>query len=87
MCRVRAVLVIPAAIDFSPCGRTPSGCLVLRGFCRGNTYRMEGDGIKASARNPCIHAATKYPAVRNNAALGQAKSIEKLRISTVFLGF
>jgi hypothetical protein len=48
---------------------------------------MEGVGSERETRNPCIHAATKFPAVQNNAACGQLKSIEKLRISTVFLGF
>jgi hypothetical protein len=48
---------------------------------------MEGVGSERVTRNPCIHAATKFPAVPNNAACGWLKSIEKLRISTVFLGF
>jgi hypothetical protein len=39
------------------------------------------------ARNPCIHAGPDNPVVRNNAALGRLKSMEKPVISTVFFGF
>jgi len=39
------------------------------------------------APNPCIHAGSREPVVRNNAAWDEAKSMEKHWISTVFLGF
>ena len=66
----------------------PSGQPVLPGFRRFGCEPHGGSATEATfARNPCIHAGSRDPVVRYNAALGWAKSMAKTAISTIFLGF